>query len=103
MKFEKVRLDKGVNWEISKMDKVGEPQQKPLVPSRSVKDKMGRKSDITLKGANVNREPKPTPQRNEPIISEATFGVHVHVVLIHPCQNFSINLTKSPELAEEVY
>jgi hypothetical protein len=82
-------------------EKVSQAQQppKPTPP----KEKRGPKTDIPVRGAMVDVEQKPTPQRNDPIISEAIFGVDVHVVPIFPRDNFSTNLSKLPELAEEVY
>lgn len=45
----------------------------------------------------------PTPQRNEPIISDAIFGVDIDVVEIQPRQTFDANFFKLPDLAAEVY
>jgi hypothetical protein len=46
---------------------------------------------------------KASPQRNNPIISEAIFGVDVIVTEIAPRQTFAANYSKIVDIAEEVY
>jgi hypothetical protein len=62
-----------------------------------------RTSAVTPPRVKDRAEVKPTPQRNEPVISEAIFGVDVSVVEIAPRQQFSINYAKAPTIAAEIY
>lgn len=45
----------------------------------------------------------PTPQRNDPISSEAIFGVDVSVIAIEPQQRFAANFSKIVDLALITY
>jgi hypothetical protein len=83
-------------------EKVGKPRAPPK-PAPVREKKTGPKSDQPIRGEFVDREQKPTPQRNESIISEAIFGVDVHVVPIYPHDSFTTNLAKLPDLAIETY
>jgi hypothetical protein len=84
-------------------ERVGKKILVPPKPEKSGRKKSGPATDVMVRGSHVGVEQKPTPQRNEPIISEAIFGVDVHVTAIDPRQNFATNLGKLPLLAAEVY
>jgi hypothetical protein len=86
-----------------KREKVGKPQSAQKPAPIWEKEKKGPKSENPIKGEFVDREQRPWPQQNESIISEAIFGVDVHVVPIHPRDNFSTNLSKLPDFAVETY
>jgi hypothetical protein len=74
-----------------KLERVGKPRQPP--EQTPIKEKRGPKSDVPVRGAHADDEQHPTPKRNDLIISEAIFGVDVHVP-IHPRNNFTTNLGK---------
>jgi len=82
-------------------ERVGKRQQFQPKMDKPARKKTGPATDIPLQGSHVGVEQKPTPQRNEPIISEAIFGVDVFVTPIDPRQNFATNLSKLPVLASE--
>jgi hypothetical protein len=93
-KPENFRRDK-----VGKSRKENQADRKPA-PKR---EKTGPKSDQPIRGEYVDKEQKPTPQRNDPIISEAIFGVDVHVFPIHPREQFLTDLSKLPDIARETY
>jgi hypothetical protein len=82
-------------------DKVGKPRSKEQPTVK--KEKIGPKSDQAVKGEFVDREQKPTPQRNNSIILDSIFGIDVHVVPIHPRETFTTNLAKLPDIVRETY
>lgn len=55
------------------------------------------------KGKYSDRVQRPTPLRNDPIISEAIFGYEAPLRPIDPRQNFDANFSQLPSLAEETY
>ena len=54
-------------------------------------------------GAYASHPQNPTPQRNDPIISEAIFGFDGALTPINPKQDFSTNFSQLPPIAEEMY
>jgi hypothetical protein len=82
--------------EIFRREKVGKPRSKEQ-PTQKKEKKVGPKTDQPVRGEFVDREQKPTPQRNHPIILDSIFGVDVHVVPIHPRETFATNLSKLPQ------
>lgn len=81
-----------------KFDKVSQ-NRKP----RPAKQRVGPKSDKPHEGSHFRVEQKPTPQRNDSIISESIFGVDTHVVEIEPIQMFRVNHAKLPDIALETF
>jgi hypothetical protein len=65
--------------------------------------KLGPKSPAPTPPSRINMPQTPTPQRNEPMISEAIFGVDITVFEIEPRQNFEADYSKLPDIAVEVY
>lgn len=63
--------------------------------------RLGPKTDKVTPPQNL--QTKSTPQRNDPIISEAIFGIDISVTEIMPRQNFKANYAKLPAIAAEVY
>lgn len=80
------------NFDPSKKGKRGPP--KPIT-------RLGPKTDKVTPPTHL--QTKSTPQRNDPIISEAIFGVDVSVTEILPRQYFHANYVKLPAIAAEVY
>jgi hypothetical protein len=56
--------------------------------------RLGPKSPLPTPPSRIN-----TPQHNEPMISEAIFGVDITVFEIQPRQTFEANYSKVPDLA----
>lgn len=81
-----------------KIDKVGQ-KRKP----RPTKQRIGPKSDKPHEGSHFRVEQKPTPQRNDSIISESVFGVDTHIIEIEPIQTFMASHSKLPDIALETF
>jgi hypothetical protein len=81
------------NFDPAKIGKKTPPQKK----------KLGPKSPLPTPPSRINTPQTPTPQRNEPMISEAIFSVDITVFEIEPRQNFEANYSKLPDIAVEVY
>jgi hypothetical protein len=84
----------------------GKPEnfdQKKIGKKAPPPKRLGPKSPNPTPPSRVNTPQTPTPQRNEPIISEAIFGVDITVYEIKPRQNFEANYSKLPDIAVEVY
>jgi hypothetical protein len=67
------------------------------------KPRLGPKSPNATPPSRLGLSQTPTPQRNEPIISEAILGVDITVHEIEPRQNFEANYSKLPDITVEVY
>lgn len=79
------------------------PDPKARKPTKPPPKRNGPKSSELPPPTHLDANKNPTPQRNDPIISESIFGVDVSVTAIEPQQHFNASYAKLLDIVELTY
>ncbi|KAF5306124.1 hypothetical protein FQR65_LT07400 [Abscondita terminalis] len=87
------------NFEKTMANRANKANKPPDKKSKSA----GPSTEVVTPPTRTSQPQKPTPQRNEQVLSEAIFGVDVSIFLINQREKFAVSTARLPLITREVY